>query len=112
MKYFSELAEILEKVEKINEKSLKIDVLSRFIKSLDKNELKITIWLILGNTEEEWVERKLNVSISTIIRVLKNLRINIKELSLLYKKSGDLGEAVKIIYQKGNIKLNKWFTKN
>jgi len=62
MKYFSELAEVLEKVEKINEKSLKIDVLSRFIKSLDKNELKITIWLILGNTEEEWVERKLNVS--------------------------------------------------
>jgi len=111
MKYFSELAEILEKVEKINEKSLKIDVLSRFIKSLDKNELKIAIWLILGNTEEEWVERKLNVSVGTIIRVLKNLGVNIKELSLLYKKSGDLGEAVKIIYEKGNIKLNKWFAK-
>ncbi|PVU71107.1 DNA ligase [Candidatus Nanobsidianus stetteri] len=111
MKYFSELAEILEKVEKINEKSLKIDVLSRFIKSLDKNELKITIWLILGNTEEEWVERKLNVSISTIIKVLKNLGVNIKELSSLYKKSGDLGEAVKIIYERGNIKLNKWFAK-
>ncbi|MFZ8855926.1 MAG: hypothetical protein ACO2OX_01875, partial [Candidatus Nanopusillus sp.] len=52
MKYFSELAEVLEKIEKINEKSLKIDILSRFIRSLDKNELKITIWLILGNTEE------------------------------------------------------------
>ncbi len=32
MKYFCKLAEVLEKVEKINEKSLKIDVLCRFIK--------------------------------------------------------------------------------
>jgi len=100
MKYFSELAEILEKVEKINEKSLKIDVLSRFIKSLDKNELKITIWLILGNTEEEWVERKLNVSISTIIRVLKNLGVNIKELSLLYKKSGTWEKLLKLFMKR------------
>ncbi|BFI73681.1 DNA ligase [Nanoarchaeota archaeon] len=111
MKYFSELAEVMEKVEKINEKSLKVDVLSRFIRSLDKNELKITIWLILGNTEEEWIERKLNVSVGTIVRVLKDLGVNMKELSLLYKNTGDLGEAVKVIYQNKQININKWFSK-
>ncbi|MGC9133378.1 MAG: ATP-dependent DNA ligase [Nanopusillaceae archaeon] len=111
MKYFSKLAEIMEKVEKINEKSLKVDVLSRFIKELDKDELKITIWLILGNLEEEWIERKLNVSVGTIVRVLENLGVNKKELSNLYKNTGDLGEAVKVIYQKGEIKINKWFSK-
>ncbi|WP_231434151.1 hypothetical protein [Candidatus Nanopusillus massiliensis] len=64
-----------------------------------------------GKCEEEWIERKLILSISTIVNVLNNLGVNIKELSLLYKKSGALGEAVKIIYEKGNIKLNKWFAK-
>ncbi|BBL45468.1 DNA ligase [Nanobdella aerobiophila] len=109
MKYFLDLAQLMEKIEKISEKNLKIDILSRFIRELEVNEIKITIWLILGNINEEWVDNNLNVSVGTIIKVLKNLNIDLKDLSFLYKESGDLAEAVKIIFERYNINKNNWF---
>ena len=97
---FRELAEILEKIEKVSSKKLKTSLLANFIKNLNEEEIKITIWFILGNLGEEWKERELDVSFNTLINVFRALGINIKEFMDLYKKFGDPGDAIKYLFEK------------
>lgn len=111
MKKFKELAEVLEKVEKFTERSVKVSFLSIFLKDLEPEELEKTIWLILGNIGREWEENKMNVSFGTLVQLFKKLNINRKEFIDLYKKLGDPADALKIILEKNKQKQQRLFKK-
>ncbi len=101
---FKELAELMEKLEKISAKIPKINLIASFLRKLSEEEVEMTVHLMLGRFCYEWEERELNVSWNTLVKVWEEMGVNIKELVELYKKTGDPGDAIKKIMEKEKIK--------
>ncbi|MCX8169158.1 MAG: ATP-dependent DNA ligase [Candidatus Methanomethylicia archaeon] len=97
---FKVLAELCDKLESINRKSLMIDEVSDFLKILDDDEISAAVSMILGRAFPPSSGLRLNVSWATIAKGLKGIvHGDWKIFEKAFKSTGDIGSSVKIFIE-------------
>ncbi|MGC9079447.1 MAG: ATP-dependent DNA ligase [Nanopusillaceae archaeon] len=99
---FEKLAQIFKKLESTSEKNIKIEILGRFIKEIDKDSLKETFLLIQGMIYYPWEDKKVGVAEKSVIKALSIATGYDKSyIENLFVKLGDLGlVAEKLVSEK------------
>jgi len=94
---YKKLAEFYEEVSKTPKRLEKIEITSKFLKKIPKDEKEI-LYLILGDIYPEYDERKIGISHQLVIKALaKTTGIDPKKIVKEWKTLGDLGEVAKKI---------------
>ena len=102
---FKSLAELLEKVEATKKRLEITGMTSDFLKRLDAEEAEPAVSMILGRAFPKWSQKTLEVSWGTLSGVLQ--RVTGTDWSVfreVFVDSGDLGTAVKAVFEKTNVK--------
>jgi len=115
---FKELAIYLEKLEKTSSRLAITALLSDLFKNLSSDEIKNTVYLILGQLAPSYESIVFNMADKLIIKAIAKAYNQEEDLvNKLYKEKGDLGivseklaDNVKIKIEK-DLKINEVFTK-
>ena len=102
---FKSLAELLEKVEATKKRLQTVSMTAEFLKSLEPEELEPAVSMILGRAFPKWSQKTLEVSWATlgaILRRLTNADWNVFIEG--FRNTGDIGSAVKAIFEKAIVK--------
>ncbi|MEM0085376.1 MAG: ATP-dependent DNA ligase [Candidatus Methanomethylicia archaeon] len=101
---FKVLAELCEKLESMSRKSLMVNEVAAFLKTLDDDEISPAISMILGRAFPLSSGFDLNVSWATIVKVLKGIvHGDWKIFEDAFKSTGDIGSAVKIFVEQSRV---------
>ncbi len=101
---FIEIAELCDKIAKINERNVKISLVSNFIKEISPDEVDIAVRLIIGKIFPEWSDYRLEISWSTIIKLIKRItKATNKDILEEFSKTGDPGEMTQVLMEKKGI---------
>jgi len=101
---FIEITDLCEKIAKITERNAKITLVSNFIKSLDSNEIDISVRLIIGKIFPDWSDFTLDLSWVTVIKIIKKItKSSNKEILEAFSKTGDPGEMAKVLMERKNV---------
>ncbi|MEM4483433.1 MAG: ATP-dependent DNA ligase [Candidatus Methanomethylicia archaeon] len=101
---FKVLAELCEKLESMSRKSLMVNEVAAFLKTLDDDEISPAISMILGRAFPLSSGFDLNVSWATIVKVLKGIvHGDWKIFEDAFKSTGDIGSAVKIFVERSRV---------
>jgi DNA ligase-1 len=102
---FKSLAEFLEKIE-ANKKRLEIiGMAAEFLKSLDAEEVEPAVSMILGRALPKWSQKTLDVSWATLSGILQRVAgVDWKVFREAFTNTGDVGTAVKAVFEKTNLK--------
>jgi len=102
---FKSLAELLEKVE-ATKKRLEITGLAAdFLRRLDSEEVEPAVSMILGRAFPKWSQKTLDVSWATLSGVLQRVTgVDWDVFREAFAGTGDVGAAVKAVFEKANVK--------
>src|SRR3972149_3433700 len=93
---YSALVSVYDQLEKTTKRLEKTWILSRFLKTVPEHELAQLMLLIQGLVFPPWDERKLGLSTQlTIKAITTSTGISSDEVELLWKETGDLGDAAR-----------------
>src|SRR3990170_3168756 len=70
---FNSLAELLEKVESTRKRLQTVDMIAKFLKGLDAEELEPAVSMILGRSFPKWSQKTLEVSWATLSAILRHV---------------------------------------
>jgi DNA ligase-1 len=102
---FKSLAELLEKVEATKKRLEIIDVVADFLKRLGSDEVEPSISIILGRAFPKKSQITLKISWLTLSEVLQHLAgADWTVFREAFAITGDIGSAVKAVFQKTNVK--------
>ena len=91
---YSKLADIYKQLESTSKRIEKTGIISNFLKSVHKDDLKNIIYLLQGRVFPQWDERKLGMSSKLLVKAIaKSTGANTKEIENLWTNKGDLGLA-------------------
>ena len=97
---FSEFAEFCEYLERFTERTRKVSALAEKLRLLDREYIRPFSLMIIGRVFPDWQQKSLDVSWSTIARIITGLfRVPRRELVEALKRTGDIGDAVKQLYE-------------
>jgi len=102
---FKTLAELGERLESTNRRSLKIDLAATFLKSIDSAETEPAATMLVGRPFPKWDQRTLEVSwtiLSSIIRQATGT--DWKLFREAFNKTGDVGAATMAAFEKTRVK--------
>jgi len=100
MMLFREFAQLCEYLEKFSERTKKIMTLAETLRRLNRKYVRPFVLLMTGRIFPDWQQKTLDVSWSTIAHIIINmLKIRREELINAIKKTGDVGDAVKLLMQ-------------
>lgn len=102
---FRTLAELCERLESTTKRNDMVNWVALFILSLETEEIEPATSMLIGRVFPKWDQRTLKVSwaaLSTIIRKITD--INNNTFSKAFSKTGDVGDATKIVLEEGKIK--------
>ena len=100
MKY-SDLVNVYLELEKTAKKLEKAEIISNFLKYVDKNEIKDIVHLFQGKIFADYDERKIGMSSRLVLKVIANSSGNsVNEVEKLWKELGDLGKVAKQLMKK------------
>jgi len=98
---FRALAELCEKLEKITERIPKVTLVANFILSLKEEEIAPAVRMIIGKIFPDWSQDTLDVSWSTVLKIVKNLtKASREEIVDAFSKTGDPGDMTKLLMEK------------
>ena len=98
---FRTLAQLCEKLEGTSKRLLMRDLVAKFLKKLQPNEVEPATSMILGRTFPKWDQRTLEISWATLSGVIKRLtNIDWKDFREALSNTADIGAATKIILDK------------
>ncbi|MGE5637287.1 MAG: ATP-dependent DNA ligase [Chloroflexota bacterium] len=101
---FKSLADLLEKVEATKKRLQTINMVAEFLKTLEADELEPAILMVLGRGFPKWSQKTLDVSWSTLNRVLQRItQVDWNVFSDTFSKTGDIGSATKALFEKARI---------
>jgi DNA ligase 1 len=102
---FKSLAELLEKVEG-TKKRLEITAMTaEFLKSLSTEEVEPAVSMILGRAFPKWSQKTLDVSWTTLAGILQRITgANWGVFREAAAGTGDIGSAVKAVFEKASVK--------
>lgn len=99
MKYIK-LAELYKEISSTTKRLEKIDILSKFLKSLSEKDNE-ALYLILGDIYPEYDERKIGISNQLAIKAIaRSTGTASEEVLAEWKKIGDLGEVSEKLFKK------------
>jgi len=101
---FRALAELCEKLETMSKRTLMVDLVAEFLRRLRVDEVEPATSMILSRALPKSDQRKLEVSWTTLSGVIKRItNTNWKDFPEAFGKTGDIGAAVKIVFEVSRI---------
>jgi len=98
---YNDLVEVYERIEKTSKRLEKVEIISSFLRSVNKNELKDAVYLIEGRIFSEWDKRKIGFSNRLMIKALSvGSGEKFEKIEELFRKKGDLGLVAEEIFHK------------
>jgi DNA ligase-1 len=102
---FKSLAELLEKVEATKKRLEIISLTADFLSRLDVGEVEPAVSMILGRAFPKWSQKTLDVSWMTLSGVLQQVTgADWDVFREAFTGTGDVGAAVKAVFEKTNLK--------
>ena len=102
---FRELAEICEKIESTTKRNLMVSIVSEFLQKLSLEEVEPAVSMILGRAFPKWDQRTLEVSWATLTSVIRKLTdIDWRTFIEAFNRTGDVGDATRIVLEKSRVK--------
>jgi DNA ligase-1 len=102
---FKSLAELLEKVEATKKRLEIIGMAADFLKRLDAEEVEPAVSMILGRAFPKWSQKTLDVSWATLVGILQRITgVDWDVFREAFSGTGDVGAAVKAVFEKTNVK--------
>lgn len=100
MKY-AELCEVYESLQENPSRLKKVDIIADFLKKLTSDDTHDILYLLKGKIFPDYSEKEMGISEKLVIKSLsKASGENDKEIVLLWKKRGDLGEVTEEIIER------------
>ncbi|UCH69757.1 MAG: ATP-dependent DNA ligase [Candidatus Bathyarchaeota archaeon] len=97
---FRALAELCERLEATSKRTLMVDLVADFLRRLNVDEVEPATSMILGRAFPRWDRRTLEVSWNTLSRVIKRLtNMGWKGFSEAFNETGDIGSAIRIVFE-------------
>jgi len=101
---FHSLAELCEKLGSTTKRTLMVDYVADFLKHLQPEEVEPAVSMILGRPFPKWDQRVLEVSWTTLSDIIKRLtNVGWKDFREAFSKTGDIGDATKIVFEASKI---------
>jgi DNA ligase-1 len=102
---FKSLAELLERIEATKKRLEIIDMAADFLKRLDAEEVEPAVAMILGRAFPKWSQKTLDVSWATLSGALQRVTaVDWDVFREAFTSTGDIGAAVKAVFEKTNVK--------
>jgi DNA ligase-1 len=102
---FKSLAELLEKVQSTKKRLEITDITANFLKRLDTDEVEPAVSMFLGRALPKWSQKTLEVSWVTLSGVLQRVTgVDWNIFHEAFAGTGDVGAAVKAVFEKINVK--------
>ena len=97
---FMALAELCEKLEETSKRNLMVSVVTAFLERLSPDEVEPAVSMILGRPFPRWSPRVLDVGWTTLTKIIRRLtKTNWKVFSQAFSETGDVGSAVKAVFE-------------
>ncbi len=105
---FRVLAELGDKLEKTNKRTLMVGLVAEFLRNLSPEEVEAATSMILGRPFPKADTRTLEVSWATVSSVISRLtKVDWKKFSEAFGRTGDLGATIKAIFEASKISRQK-----
>ncbi|MEM2876399.1 MAG: ATP-dependent DNA ligase [Candidatus Bathyarchaeia archaeon] len=105
---FKNLVSLCNRLEKESSRSLKIDLVSSFLKDVSEIDIEHVVYLLLGKTFPEWDGRTLDVSWGILSSVIKRVcSVDDSTLIEAVNETGDLGAATEIVLRDRRVRRQK-----
>jgi len=102
---FRTLAELCERLESTTKRNDMVNWVALFILSLETEEIEPATSMLIGRVFPKWDQRTLKVSWATLSTIIRKITdINNNTFSKAFSKTGDVGDATKIVLEEGKIK--------
>ena len=102
---FKSVAELLEKVEATKKRLEIIGMTADFLKTLQAEEVEPAVSMILGRAFPKWSQKTLDVSWATLSNILQRITgVDWDVFREAFSGTGDVGAAVKAVFEKTNVK--------
>ena len=102
---FKELAELCESLEATSKRNIMVSMVSDFLRKLHPEEVEPAVSMILGRAFPKWDQRTLEVSWTTIANIIKRLTsVDWKIFIEAFRQTGDVGDAIRIVFEKSKVK--------
>jgi len=102
---FEALAELCEKLEATRKRTIMINLVADFLKSLKAEEVEPAVSMILGKPFPKWSPQALEVSWATLSKIIKRLtNVDWNTFIDAFSKTGDIGSATKTVFEDSKIR--------
>lgn len=102
---FQSLAELCEKLESTKKRNEMVRWVAEFVRGLESDEIASATSMLLGRAFPRWDQRVLEVSWATLSKTIRSIaNVDRTTYSYAFNKTGDAGDAVKIILEQGKIR--------
>ena len=102
---FQVVVELCEKLEATSKRTLMVSLVADFLRRLEADEVEPAVSMLLGRAFPEWDQRRLEVSWRTLSGVIKRITdVKWSDFSEAFGKTGDVGAATKIVFERGKIR--------
>jgi DNA ligase-1 len=99
---FRALAELCEKLESTTKRKDMVSCVASFILQLEPEEIEPATSMLIGRVFPRWDQRVLEVSWSTLNTAIRKItNADSDAFSQAFSKSGDAGDATKILFEEG-----------
>ena len=102
---FRGLCELCEKLAATAKRLVMVDLAVDFLKTLHPSEVEPAISMILGRPFSRWDQRVLELSWTTVSSMIKRLtNLDWSDFRTAYRQTGDVGSAVKTVFEASKIR--------
>lgn len=102
---FKTLAELCEKLEATRKRTVMVNLVADFLKSLEVEEVEAAVSMILGRPFPKWSQRALEVSWATLSEIIRRLtNVDWNTFIDAFSKTGDIGSATKTVFEDSKIR--------
>lgn len=102
---FRELCELCEKLAATTKRLVMVDLAAAFLRALDSSEVEPAVSMILGRPFPRWDQRVLELNWATVSSVIKRLtNLDWDDFRTVYSQTGDVGSAVKTVFEASKIR--------
>ncbi|MEM1540274.1 MAG: ATP-dependent DNA ligase [Candidatus Bathyarchaeia archaeon] len=102
---FKALAELCEKLEGMSRRVPAVNLVADFLKSLELDEVEPAVSMILGRPFPKWSQQALDVSWATLSEIIRRITgVDWRIFLEAFNQTGDVGSAVKVVFESCKIK--------
>ncbi|MEM2546700.1 MAG: ATP-dependent DNA ligase [Candidatus Bathyarchaeia archaeon] len=102
---FKALAELCEKLEATNKRTLMVNLVADFLEKLEPSEVEPAISMLLGRPFPKGSQQVLEVSWTTLSEIIRRLTgVDWKFFMEAFSKTGDIGSAARHVFEKSRVK--------